>query len=71
MKKPVSIGPAFAIVFLTVAIITVLLLAAGICLPYAFPNPTEAQKGIPGNCFELGKSGFLMMVGLAGGKILK
>jgi hypothetical protein len=58
-------------VFLTVALFTGLLLAAGICLPYFFPNPTETQKGIPGNCFELGKAGFLMMVGLAGGKMLK
>jgi hypothetical protein len=54
-----------------VAIFTGALLAAGICLPYLFPNPTEAQKAIPGNCFELGKSGFLMMVGLASGKLLK
>jgi hypothetical protein len=67
-QKPIILGTYFPLVFISVVILTVLLLASGITLSMCFPNPTKGQGVGIDKCFGLGGAGFSFICGLLTGK---
>jgi hypothetical protein len=70
--KPVAnkldISPHFKLVFVAIAALTSFCLLLGLLASMRYPDPPAIRTG--DLCFELGKMGFVAILGLLGGKAL-